>query len=77
MANDDGITTENGQQQLGEQLHEQLDDWKDQLDQRGLTITADELERAIEAAPAEIQGSPDFQFFLGMLYGMQLERGEI
>jgi len=52
-----------------------LDDWKDQLDKYGIEIPLDVLESAIDTAPQEIRETPDYNFFLGLMFGRQIAGG--
>lgn len=52
-----------------------LEEWKDRLDMRGVSIPLDEFEAAIESAPAAIRDTADFRFFEGFLYGRLIGEG--
>ena len=52
-----------------------LDNWKDQLDKYGIEIPLDVLESAIDTAPQEIRETPDYNFFLGLMFGRQIAGG--
>lgn len=52
-----------------------LDNWKDQLDKYGIEIPLDVLESAIDTAPQEIRETPDYNFFLGLMFGRQIATG--
>ena len=54
-----------------------LDAWKDALDMQGPSIDIETLGEAIDAAPQAIRESPDYQFFMGYLYGRQVEMGAL
>jgi|GEM_PF-3826528 hypothetical protein len=54
-----------------------LERWEDDMELNCLDIPVELLEGMLECAPAEIISSPAGQFFVGLLCGRLLERGQI